>query len=76
MDLSEYALTRSRSATRSAHNSRDRSSRTKGTVKGIKNMYLAGQWTMAPGGLPVAAVSGKFSVQRILKSEHKDIKVD
>lgn len=50
--------------------------RTKGTVKGIKNMYLAGQWTMAPGGLPVAAVSGKFAVQRILKSEHKDIKVD
>ena len=27
-------------------------------------------------GLPVAAVSGKFAVQRILKSEHKDIKVD
>jgi phytoene dehydrogenase-like protein len=53
-----------------------KSFKTKGTVKGIKNMYLAGQWTMAPGGLPVAAVSGKFAVQRILKSEHKDIKVD
>ncbi len=44
--------------------------RLKGTVRGIKNLYLAGQWVMAPGGLPVAATSGKFAVQRLLRREH------
>ncbi|MBP3477273.1 MAG: NAD(P)/FAD-dependent oxidoreductase [Lachnospiraceae bacterium] len=43
--------------------------RVKGTVKGISNLYLASQWIMAPGGLPVAVVAGKFAVQRILKKE-------
>ena len=41
----------------------------KGTIKGIKNLYLAGQWVMSPGGLPVAVTSGKFAVMRILKKE-------
>ena len=45
----------------------------KGTVKGIKNLYVAGQWTNSPGGLPVAVASGKFAVQRILKKKHRDI---
>ena len=44
----------------------------KGKLKGIKNLYVAGQWTNAPGGLPVAAASGKFAVQRILKDEKRD----
>ncbi|MBQ3841984.1 MAG: NAD(P)/FAD-dependent oxidoreductase [Ruminiclostridium sp.] len=44
-----------------------------GTVKGLKNLYIAGQWIMSPGGLPVAAASGKFAVQRILKKEKRDI---
>lgn len=47
----------------------------KGQVKGIKNLYVAGQWTSAPGGLPVAVTSGKFAVQRILKSQHRDIDI-
>ena len=45
----------------------------KGKLKGIKNLYVAGQWTNSPGGLPVAAASGKFAVQRILKSEKRSI---
>lgn len=43
--------------------------RTKGVVKGLKNVLIASQWIMAPGGLPVAAAAGKFAIQRILKKE-------
>ena len=46
--------------------------RFKGKLKGIRNLYVAGQWTNSPGGLPVAAASGKFAVQRILKDEKRD----
>lgn len=37
----------------------------KGTIKGVKNLYIASQWIMAPGGLPVVATAGKFAVWRI-----------
>ena len=47
----------------------------KGKLKGIDNLYLAGQWTSSPGGLPVAAASGKFAVQRILKSKKRSIEI-
>ena len=47
----------------------------KGVVKGIRNLYIAGQWIMSPGGLPVAAASGKFAVQRILKKEKRPIEI-
>ncbi len=46
-----------------------------GRIKGIKNLYLAGQWTNSPGGLPVAASSGKFAIQRILKTKGRDINI-
>ena len=46
-----------------------------GTVKGVKNLYIAGQWIMSPGGLPVAAASGKFAVQRILKKDKRPIEI-
>lgn len=41
----------------------------KGTVKGLNNVFIASQWLQSPGGLPVAAATGKFAVQRILKKE-------
>ncbi|MCR4903819.1 MAG: FAD-dependent oxidoreductase [Butyrivibrio sp.] len=47
----------------------------KGRLKGIKNLYVAGQWTSSPGGLPVAVASGKFAIQRILKSEKKSVNI-
>lgn len=47
----------------------EKSFRVKGTVRGIDNLYIASQWIMAPGGLPVAVTAGKFAVQRILKKE-------
>lgn len=40
-------------------------------IKGIKNLYVASQWSFMPGGLPLAASCGKFTVQKILKKEHK-----
>ncbi len=47
----------------------------KGVLKGLKNFYMAGQWIMSPGGLPIAAISGKFAVQRILKKEKRNIDI-
>ncbi|MCR5652157.1 MAG: NAD(P)/FAD-dependent oxidoreductase [Lachnospiraceae bacterium] len=47
----------------------------KGKVKHINNLYLAGQWTNSPGGLPVAAASGKFAVQRILKRARRNTEI-
>ena len=42
-----------------------------GKIKGLKNVVLASQWLMAPGGLPVAVVMGKFAVDRIVKKEKR-----
>lgn len=49
--------------------------RSKGRIKGIKNLYMAGQWTGSTGGLPVAAASGKFAIQRLLKDKGRDINI-
>lgn len=46
-----------------------KSFRVKGTVKGIKNLYIGSQWIMAPGGLPVAVTAGKFVVWRIARKD-------
>lgn len=40
-------------------------------VKGLKNVVLASQWLQAPGGLPIAAEAGFYSVKTILKREKK-----
>lgn len=44
--------------------------RVKGTIKGVKNLYIASQWIMAPGGLPVAVTAGKFAIWRIARRWH------
>lgn len=46
-----------------------------GKVKGIKNLFLATQWTLTPGGLPPAMLTGKYSIQRILKREGMNYKI-
>ena len=51
-----------------------KSFRVKGTVKGIKNLYIANQWIMAPGGLPVAVSAGKFAVWRIARKDKREVK--
>ena len=43
----------------------------KGLINGLDNFAMAGQWIMAPGGLPIALFSGKFAVMRIAKMEKK-----
>lgn len=43
----------------------------KGTIDGIRNLYVAGQCTFPAGGLPLAAISGKFAAQRLLSAEKK-----
>lgn len=40
-----------------------------GKIKGLGNCFLAGMWLQPPGGLPVAAVTGKYAVQRICRCE-------
>ena len=40
-----------------------------GTLRGLKNFYLSGQWMQGPGGLPIAMTQGKFAIQRICKKE-------
>lgn len=47
----------------------------KGNIPGLGNVMLASQWLEYSGGLPVAALSGKFAIQRILKKEGKSIKL-
>lgn len=41
----------------------------KGTIKGIRNCFLTGQWLQSPGGVPIAAMTGKFVIQRICDLE-------
>lgn len=38
-------------------------------LDGLDNVVLAGQWINPPGGLPGAAATGKYAIQRILKKE-------
>lgn len=38
-----------------------------GRIDGISHLYLAGQWLQPPGGLPNAAVTGKFAIQRLCR---------
>ncbi len=42
---------------------------TPGVIKQLKNVFIAGQWNMGSGGLPPAAVQGKFAAWRICKAE-------
>ena len=43
-----------------------------GLVKGINNLFLAGQWVLTPGGLPFALMSGHFAIQRVCKQANRD----
>ncbi|MCF0175511.1 MAG: NAD(P)/FAD-dependent oxidoreductase [Bacteroidales bacterium] len=41
----------------------------KGYIKGLDNAMLSGQWLQSPGGLPNAAATGRFTIQRICRRE-------
>lgn len=43
-----------------------------GRIKGIKDFSMCGQWLMPPGGLPVAAITGRWAIQRLCKADKKN----
>jgi len=40
-------------------------------IKGISNLVLGGQWVSSPGGIPMAALSGKNAVKYLKKIDSK-----
>lgn len=48
----------------------------KGRIDGVKNLYLGGQWVASMGGLPTAALAGKWAVQKMCKDEKIKFKFD
>ncbi len=42
-------------------------------VDEVKNLYLANQWLMLPGGTPIAIIAGKFAAQSVLAVDGKAI---
>lgn len=43
-----------------------------GNIRGLKNIFLSGQWLQPPGGLPIALVTGKDTIMRLCKKERKE----
>ena len=41
----------------------------KGKIKGLDNFIISGQWILRSGGLPPAAITGRFAAQRICKKD-------
>ncbi len=50
--------------------SRGKSMMQKGTI-GLDGFILSGQWILQSGGLPPAAITGKFAAQRICRADKK-----
>ncbi|MCM1266362.1 MAG: NAD(P)/FAD-dependent oxidoreductase [Bacteroidales bacterium] len=43
----------------------------KNSLRGLSNVFLAGQWLSTNGGLPMAAASGRFAAAHILRADRK-----
>jgi phytoene dehydrogenase-like protein len=41
------------------------------TLPGLKDFYMAGHWVVAGGGLPSAAISGRYVAQMICARDGK-----
>jgi len=41
----------------------------KNSIKGLSNVFLASQWLSTYGGLPMAATSGKFAVDEMVRAD-------
>ena len=41
------------------------------TLPGLDSFYMAGQWVQPPGGLPMAAISGRYVTQIICKVDKR-----
>ena len=44
------------------------------TLPGLKGFYLAGQWLFPGGGLPPAAQSGKWAIQKQCRSDRREFR--
>ena len=53
------------------HTSRGKSLSETGVIKGIDNFLLSGQCIFHSGGMPPAAITGRFAAQRICKKDKK-----
>lgn len=42
-----------------------------GRIKGLKNLFLSGQWLQTGGGLPAALITGKNTIQRLCREEKR-----
>lgn len=42
-----------------------------GNIKGLKNIFLSGQWLQTGGGLPAALITGKNTIMRLCKQEKR-----
>lgn len=40
-----------------------------GKLPGLENFYMAGQWANSSGGVPVGAITGRWSIMRICKAD-------
>ena len=47
-----------------------------GNFKDAKNFFYAGQWTMSPGGLPIALFTGKHAAYRVCKKDGRKFKAN
>jgi phytoene dehydrogenase-like protein len=45
-----------------------------GMLPGLSRFCMTGQWTMPPGGLPGAGLSGKWTIQRICRDSKVEFK--
>ena len=43
----------------------------KGNFKDAQNFFYAGQWTMSPGGLPIALFTGKHAAYKVCKKDKR-----
>lgn len=42
-----------------------------GRLPGLKNFYLAGQWSYSSGGVPTGLITGRWSIMRLCKDDGK-----
>ncbi|MHB8126674.1 MAG: phytoene desaturase family protein [Desulfitobacteriaceae bacterium] len=41
------------------------------TLTGLSNLFMIGQWTNPPGGLPTALLTGRWAVQVLCRQDHR-----
>lgn len=66
-----YLNTRHGSFQGFVHTAKGKSLMQKGVIKGLKNFIVAGQGIFRSGGMPPAAITGRFAIQRICKADKK-----